>query len=76
TPLFVENFEEHVTYMEGFHSRYIGTNKAIAIWLQKARRLPVKMIAPQHGSIFKDEMVGKFFDWIAGIRCGFDVMNL
>ncbi|EQD58955.1 metallo-beta-lactamase family protein, partial [mine drainage metagenome] len=42
----------------------------------EARKLPVKMIAPQHGSIFKEEMVGKFFDWISGIRCGFDVMNL
>ncbi len=76
TPLYVENFADHVQYMEGFHARYIATNKAIAVWLSKVRNLPVKMIAPQHGSVFKGEMVGRFFDWISGIRCGFDVLNL
>lgn len=76
TPTFVENFEEHVRYMEGFHGRYIPTNRVIQSWLARVRKLPVRMIAPQHGSIFRDEHVGKFLDWIGGIRCGFDVMNL
>jgi len=75
TPTFVENFEEHVRFMEGFHGRYIPTNKVIQSWLSRVRKLPVKMIAPQHGSIFRGETVGKFFDWIAGIQCGLETMH-
>ncbi len=75
TPMFVENFEDHVRYMEAFHGRYIPTNKVIRRWLDHARKLPVRMIAPQHGSIFREESVGKFFDWIGNIPCGIDVMN-
>jgi len=75
TPVFVENFEDHVRYMEPFHARYIPTNKVVQSWLARVRTLPVKMIAPQHGSIFREETVGKFIDWIGGIRCGLETMH-
>ncbi|OOH82086.1 MBL fold metallo-hydrolase [Leptospirillum ferriphilum] len=76
TPTFVKNFEEHVRYMEGFHRRYIPTNQVVQSWLTRVRKLPVRLIAPQHGSIFREEAVGKFFEWIEGIRCGLETMNL
>lgn len=75
TPTFVENFEDHVGYMEAFHGRYIPTNKVVQAWLTRVRTLPVRMIVPQHGSIFREEMVGKFFEWIGGIQCGLETMH-
>lgn len=72
TPLFVDDFEQHVRYMEGFHRRYIATNAAIKRWLSHVRELPVKMICPQHGSILRGKHVERFFDWISGIQCAFD----
>ena len=76
TPTFVENFDDHVHYMEGFHGRYIPTNQVIHAWLSRVRKLPVRQIAPQHGSIFRGETVGRFLDWIGGIRCGLETMKL
>lgn len=75
TPLFVDDFDRHVLYMEGFHARYIATNMAIKRWLSHVRELPVRMICPQHGSIFRGENVRRFFEWIGGIRCAFDGMD-
>ena len=72
TPLYVEDFEDHVRHMEGFHVRYVATSRAIEYWLSKIRPLPVRMICPQHGSIFREKETKKFLDWISKARVGFD----
>ncbi len=72
----VENFEEHIKYMEGFHRRYIPTNKVLKAWVRMARQLDIETIAPQHGAILKGkEMVNKFLDWIENLECGIDIME-
>ncbi|QKR00251.1 MBL fold metallo-hydrolase [Metallosphaera tengchongensis] len=74
--LTVENFEEHVKYMEGFHRRYIATKKAIEIWLKKISKLDIETIAPQHGSIFEGENAKKFLNWLASLdKVGLDLME-
>ncbi len=73
--LFVENFDEHIKIMEGFHRRYMASNIAIKKWLSKLQGLDIQMIAPQHGAIFKDENVGKFLNWFSGLRCGVDIID-
>jgi flavorubredoxin len=72
TPLFVEDFEEHVEHMELFHTRYVATSKAIEVWLSKIRNLPIRMICPQHGSIFRENEARKFLEWIGRAKVGFD----
>lgn len=72
----VENFEQHVKYMEGFHKRYMVSNKACRLWANMIRQLDVEMMVPQHGRSFQGkEMIGKFLDWISNLECGVDLLT-
>lgn len=73
---FVENFEEHIKYMEGFHKRYINSGRALKNWAKMVRQLDIEMIAPQHGAIFKGkDMVNKFINWVETLQTGVDIMD-
>ena len=72
----VENFEEHVKYMEGFHKRYMASNKVLKFWANTVKQLDIEIIAPQHGAIFKGkEMVNKFIEWVENLQCGVDLIT-
>ena len=71
----VGDFEEHAKSLEGFHKRYMGSNKLCKAWVQRSRSLDVNIIAPQHGFVFKDENVEKFFDWFEHLKCGSDFLK-
>jgi flavorubredoxin len=72
----VDNFEDHIQYMEGFHKRYIPSTKALKMWANTARSLDIDIIAPQHGAVFPNkETVNQFIDWIDGLTCGVDLMG-
>lgn len=68
--LFVENFSEHVRYMEYFHVRWMPSTQALREWAKRVRAINPSMICPQHGSIFAGENVGKFLDWIESLEVG------
>jgi Uncharacterized flavoproteins len=73
---FVNNFEEHIKYMEGFHRRYIPSGKALRLWARMVRQLDIETIAPQHGAIFKGkEMVSRFIEWVSSLETGLDIMD-
>jgi len=73
---FVENFDEHIKYMEGFHKRYIASNKVLKFWANMVRQLDIEMIVPQHGAIFKGkEMVERFINWIENLQVGVDLLT-
>jgi flavorubredoxin len=61
--------------MLGFHRRYMASNSAIRAWLARVRQLDVRMIVPQHGNYFDGPMVQRFYEWIAGLRCGVDLID-
>jgi len=72
----VKNFEEHVRTMEGFHRRYMNSNKVLRFWTNMVRQLDVEMIVPQHGAAFQGkEMINKFLDWLDGLECGVDILT-
>jgi flavorubredoxin len=71
--LFVEDFEEHKKYMEGFHKRYMSSTKALRAWVRMVWEVSPRVIAPQHGAIFEGENVGKFLDWLESLEVGIDV---
>ena len=50
----------------------MATSRAIEYWLGKIRNLPIRMICPQHGSIFKEKEARMFLEWIGKARVGFD----
>ena len=72
---FVEDFEKHLPLIEGFHVRYMASNKIVSKWVEYVRRLNPLMIAPQHGAIYKDEQVNNFLNWLSGLKCGTDYIE-
>ena len=71
----VDNFEQHKTYLEGFHKRYMGSHKLCFAWVKHVKEFELSIIAPQHGLIFEEENVSKFLDWLENFRCGSDYME-
>lgn len=71
----VENFAQHVPFLEGFHKRYMGSNKLCRAWATYVEKLDVDIIAPQHGLIFEKENVKLFLEWIKELQCGSDYME-
>jgi len=71
----VTDFDAHLQYMEGFHRRYMPGNAFLRAWANMVRDLDIEVIAPQHGSLFRGEMVGRFIAWTADLECGIDLMK-
>ncbi|OPX54480.1 Metallo-beta-lactamase superfamily protein [Oceanospirillum multiglobuliferum] len=71
----VSDWETHVSYMEGFHKRYMGNNLALRRWIQSVRHLEISSIVPQHGAIIPKEMVPQFFAWLEQLECGTDLLD-
>lgn len=72
---FVADFDAHLTYMEGFHKRYMASRQAMGLWAASARHLDIEMIVPQHGAAFRGkEMVNRFIDWCEALPCGVDLL--
>ncbi|MFP4180731.1 MAG: MBL fold metallo-hydrolase [Spirochaetaceae bacterium] len=77
--LFVEDFDQHLSLMEGFHKRYMTSNKLCKRFVHKVRESAggktITMIAPQHGGIFQDEKVERFLSWFEKLKCGADIID-
>jgi flavorubredoxin len=71
----VDDFKKHVADMEGFHKRYMASNKVCRAWVETLRQHEISMIAPQHGFIFSDKNVDLFLDWLKELKCGSDFMD-
>ncbi len=70
----VTDFDAHLQFMEGFHTRYMASGKALRAWAAMARGLDVEIIAPQHGAFFRGKpLVKRFIDWCASLSCGVDL---
>lgn len=72
----VRDFSAHLPSMEGFHRRYMASNKVCRLWAQMVRGMDVAMIVPQHGRPFVGpQMIGAFLDWIENLECGIDLLG-
>jgi flavorubredoxin len=69
-PMYVDDFEEHIPKMEGFHKRWMPSNTAKKRWIERMRQLDIEMMAPQHGRIFRGEQVKQFLDWFDELEVG------
>lgn len=73
---FVESFEDHIQYMEGFHKRYIASGDILRKWAKMIRKYDIETIAPQHGAVIRGRKnVEKYFSWIESLKCGIDLMD-
>lgn len=72
---FVDDFDAHLPCIEGFHRRYMCSNKAARIWVDAVSQLDIEMIAPQHGPIYRGQAVKAFLEWFRELQCGVDLMT-
>ena len=72
-PLFVDDFETHIPKMEYFHQRWMPSNRAKSVWIERVSRLDIDMMVPQHGRIFKGDDVKRFLNWFDKLTVGVGV---
>mgnify|MGYP001046123578 FL=1 len=69
-------FAAHIAKMEGFHRRYMVSNKVCRLWANMVRTMDVDMLVPQHGRWFRGkETIAAFLAWIENLQCGVDLMG-
>lgn len=71
----VTDFKAHVPLMEGFHRRYMVSNKILRLWVAMARKLEISMLVPQHGAPLAGPAIPAFFEWIENLQCGIDLFD-
>lgn len=72
---FVDDFDAHLPFIEGFHRRYMVSNKAAGLWVDAISELDISMLAPQHGPVYRGRAVGDFLQWFRRLQCGVDLMT-
>lgn len=71
----VQKLSEVLPYMEGFHQRYMNSNKVCRFWVNMVRQLDLSMIVPQHGRALTGKAIGEFLDYIEKLECGIDLFT-
>lgn len=72
----VTDLGPHLARMEGFHRRYMVSNKILRLWVRMARQLPVAMLVPQHGApIAGAAAIAQFYDWLESLQVGVDLFD-
>ncbi|MEK8019302.1 MAG: MBL fold metallo-hydrolase [Candidatus Parabeggiatoa sp.] len=72
----VEDFEQHINNMIGFHRRYMSSNKVCRYWVNMVQGLDIEWIIPQHGPSFKGKaMIQQFLKWVEELECGIDLVT-
>lgn len=68
--LFVTDFAQHIRHAEGFHRRWMGSNAAKRDWCERAARLDIDLLCPQHGAIYCGQDVQRFINWFDELEVG------
>lgn len=71
----VTELAPHIARMEGFHRRYMVSNKALRLWASMVRGLDIELIVPQHGAPIQGRAIGELLDWLEQLRCGIDLFE-
>ncbi len=72
----VADFGHHIQYMAGFHRRYMGSTRALKLWLKLVRQLDISIIAPQHGAAFVGrDRCAALLDWLDSLEVGVDTFE-
>ncbi|MDX8395587.1 MAG: MBL fold metallo-hydrolase [Mariprofundaceae bacterium] len=72
--LVIDDWQQQLAWMLGFHQRYMGSTKAASEFVKSISSLPVAAILPQHGHIFRDDEVRQFLEWFKVLPCGIDYL--
>jgi flavorubredoxin len=72
--LVIDDWNAQVKAMQGFHQRYMSSDRAISAFIRSVAGLPIKAIVPQHGVLYRGEEVQKFLQWLGALPCGVDYL--
>jgi len=62
--------ESYFEAMRPFHEHYIASNEVLVHAVGKIRRLPLTLIAPQHGRLIPASLSNYLFDRLTSLDCG------
>ncbi|MFA5941666.1 MAG: MBL fold metallo-hydrolase [Sinimarinibacterium sp.] len=68
--LYVEDFDRHIRHAEGFHRRWMGSDKAKLDWCERVSKMKIELMCPQHGAIYRGADVQRFINWFAELEVG------
>jgi len=68
--IYVEDFDDHISKMKGFHQRWMPSNRAKNNWINRVRGLDIELMVPPHGRMFKGADVQRFFNWFETLEVG------
>lgn len=72
----IKDFDAHLPTMAGFHRRYMASNRACKLWVERVRDLDIDMLVPQHGPpIAGAANIRRFLDWMSDLHCGADLVG-
>lgn len=70
SPMFVDDFNEHIPRMKFFHQRWMPSARAKDDWIRRVRQLDIDIMAPQHGRLMRGDNVKRFLDWFERLEVG------
>ncbi|MBF0270828.1 MAG: diguanylate cyclase [Magnetococcales bacterium] len=69
TPLFAQD-EQAFEAIQFFHEHYMPSQEILRHGLANLETLPIRLIAPQHGSLIPEHLVSFVFDRLKNLDCG------
>ncbi len=66
--------ETHFDNIQAFHEHYMPSRDIVQHGLTELEKWPIQIIAPQHGSIIRKELVHFMFRKLKGLDCGLFLM--
>ncbi len=72
---YVHDFSAHLPFIEGFHRRYMCSNRAARVWADAVSVMDIQMLAPQHGPVYVGQAVQDFVSWFRELECGVDLIT-
>ena len=73
--LFAKSADEYFEAAKPFHKHYMPSNEVLHHALKQVRKKHPVMIAPQHGSIIKKEMIDPLIDKLMDLECGLYLLD-
>jgi two-component system cell cycle response regulator len=73
--LFARNADEYFEYAKPFHRHYIPSKSILNYAIDKVESKDISLIAPQHGSIIKKEIIKPFLNKLRELDCGIYLMD-
>jgi diguanylate cyclase (GGDEF)-like protein len=73
--LFAKSADEYFEYAKPFHKHYIPSKSILNYAIDKVESKDISLIAPQHGSIIKKELIKPFLNKLRELECGIYLMD-